>query len=398
MKKRILYISQSVFPLNAPGIRVQRIADEFIKCGFQVTFFNTAKYNSSISITSQLSGISEYYEDKSKFHFTINDSEYHCRKTQNHNNAINGLLDMLFAYDTYKYATELCFKYKPYAIVLYNDYGPLTYRLLPFCKKYGIEIFADVTEWYENKTNIKSISDILIPRMVDYRIRHIDKGLNGVISISQYLHHHYTSIGVKSVCIPPLMPIDKSYQPRVTNSTPLLVYAGSPGEKDLLAPAINAVLAINAGSVRLNFLIIGINNEYIESEYGIKEFEKQGIHALGRITHEKVIEILRESDFSFLFRRKLRYAKAGFSTKLAESLSMGVPVICNSIGGSDTVIIDNYNGFVLNSCQIQDISNCLHYISNMSINERQKMKDNAFKSSTLFEGSNYDSLLKELIN
>ena len=77
---------------------------------------------------------------------------------------------------------------------------------------------------------------------------------------------------------------------------------------------------------------------------------------------------------------------------------MGVPVICNSIGGSDTVIIDNYNGFVLNSCQIQDISNCLHYISNMSINERQKMKDNAFKSSTLFEGSNYDSLLKELIN
>ena len=194
------------------------------------------------------------------------------------------------------------------------------------------------------------------------------------------------------------MPIDKSYQPRVTNSTPLLVYAGSPGEKDLLAPAINAVLAINAGSVRLNFLIIGINNEYIESEYGIKEFEKQGIHALGRITHEKVIEILRESDFSFLFRRKLRYAKAGFSTKLAESLSMGVPVICNSIGGSDTVIIDNYNGFVLNSCQIQDISNCLHYISNMSINERQKMKDNAFKSSTLFEGSNYDSLLKELIN
>lgn len=395
--KKILYISQSVFSFNAPGIRVQRIAQELIRIGFQVSFVCTAKYRSSSDLVSILNDITTFHQDELRFDFVMNGSTYYCRKLPSSYIALKGLVDLFFAYNTFKYVKEICLKEKPYAIFLYNDIGPLTSKLLSFCKQHSIKVYADVTEWYEKKNQIRNIADIFVPRMVDYRIRHIDKGLDGVVSISNYLHNHYQKMGVKSVCIPPLMTIDHSYHPKVVESIPLLIYAGSPGEKDLLVPAIKAVIKTNTDSIKLRFCIIGIDKEYIAREYNIQDLSIYGIEAMGRISHEKVINILQTADFSFLLRRNLRYAKAGFSTKLAESLSMGVPVICNSIGGSDSVIKDYYNGYVIKSTDVEDITQCLHSIVNMNKTERQRMRDYAFESSEMFEGSKYDLLLKELL-
>ena len=101
------------------------------------------------------------------------------------------------------------------------------------------------------------------------------------------------------------------------------------------------------------------------------------------------------ANFSCLFRNNARYAKAGFSTKVAESLSFGVPVLCNIVGGTDDIIENGYNGFKINSMDEVSIENMLLSISMLNPEELYNLRLNSYDSGIkFFEIEKYTELIK----
>jgi glycosyltransferase involved in cell wall biosynthesis len=73
----------------------------------------------------------------------------------------------------------------------------------------------------------------------------------------------------------------------------------------------------------------------------------------GCLQREKVIEIIQKSDFTIFARDVNRVTLAGFPTKLAESFSLGTPVVTNPTSNISKYIKQGKNGFVAEDCSIE---------------------------------------------
>lgn len=177
------------------------------------------------------------------------------------------------------------------------------------------------------------------------------------------------------------------------------VYAGSPAQKDLILPFLKAVEAINKEQIRIFADVVGVSEEQINELMQTNDSKKNGIISFGRVPHQKCIRIVEMADFSILFRENLRYAKAGFSTKLSESLSLGIPVLCNAVGGADVIIQDGINGIKINSYEVEEIIKAIERILDMDQQTIDKMKKNALNAAQrLFLGSRYIDILNNIVN
>ncbi len=115
-----------------------------------------------------------------------------------------------------------------------------------------------------------------------------------------------------------------------------------------------------------------------------------GVHFWGRQSHDRVIEMLRESDFGILFRKPELYARAGFSTKFAECMSNGVPMLCNAVGGADTVLETGVDGIVISDMSEESMEEGIRVACSLNDCELIAMKRAALeKALRLFEPSVY---------
>ena len=375
----ILYIGWFGLPETAAGIRVFQIAKLLRESGNSVAFL----------CLSQL-GLKENQEVQY-------DGFKYIRKPQFESRVKNGVNIFCGVYDL-KVIKEIIEIEKPDTVIVYNDKERLTSQIISFCHKRGISVGADVTEWYEISRSRKW--NRIAANNVDYRIRKMDKDLDYILSISPYFTAYYKSIGCKNVIeIPPIMDcIETAINPTVRRVRHV-VYAGSPAQKDLILPFLDAVAKRNEKQVDIIADIVGVSNEQVMALMRISDPEQKGIIAYGRIPHEKCIEIVKMADFSVLLRENLRYAKAGFSTKLSESLSLGVPVLCNSVGGADEIIQDGQNGIKVEGSDTNTIIAAIDRIISLSDGEIDDLKRSALNTGKhLFDGSAYVAVLNDAVN
>lgn len=341
MSKEILYIGKFGFPENAAGIRVFRMGKLMQKSGFSVSFLRLFVPRNEPS-QNEIEGL-------------------HYTQLFRHRSRLLNWADLLTGRITVFNVKNYLKHEKPDVVILYNDCGFLTKSLIKFCRKQKITLGADVTEWYEQ--NRSSFEEKFSAKMVDYRIRKLDKKLDFLIAISPFLAEYYRNQGPQIFEIPPLMDsvIFKSGERyRYEDGSRLnLSYAGSPGEKDQLLPLINAIEKINAFGIQVHLDLIGVDKNYVCEKLRSVNYESSGIIAYGRLPHEETLRILQRADYTVLFRENLRYAKAGFSTKFAESLSLGIPIICNSVGGADELLVDSNAGILLKDASEASIYNVI---------------------------------------
>lgn len=379
---KILYITRGGLPKDAPGIRVERIAKLLQKIGYDVTIMSSYSYEEQVPIVS---------DSNDDYHIMVNGLLYlfEYRKEHKYYRKYFDFYELLFARKLYNRVVRFCKKNKPDSIVLYNDLYSLTRRLLRFCKKNKIKLFADVTEWYEQKSTDNPLPVRLVPILVNKRITTLDQNLDGIIAISPYLYDFYAKVSPNVIFVPPLMPIIKSSQFTV-NKCRTLAYAGSPGEKDVLHPLLDALMLINAGEIKVCLNIVGLNEKEIRQTWKDISLSDYGIKAYGRLSHEKTLEIVNKADFGVLFRHNLRYAKAGFSTKFAECMSLGVPMICNIVGGCDSLIVNGKDGILLEDFNKETLIDALKSIAILTDHQVLSMKNNAFnKAHSLFNADSY---------
>lgn len=376
---KVIYIGWFGLPETAAGLRVYQIAKVLRKAGNEVIFLCLSQSTPEKDDEIEYNGFRYILKRQAK------------SRIKNAKNIVCGCVDFCAIKDT---ITDE----KPDTVIIYNEKARLTGKIVSFCHPLGITVGADVTEWYELSRSKKW--NYVVAKNVDYRIRTMDSKLDFIISISPFLTAYYRSHGCKNVIeIPPIIDCVKSELWPTSHKIRHLVYAGSPAQKDLILPYLIAIKDINNDRVKVVADIVGVTKEQVRTLLHIDDPEKIGIIAYGRVPHEECVKVIEKADFSILFRENLRYAKAGFSTKLSESLSLGIPVLCNAVGGADEIIKDGFNGIKFEGCDSASIMNAIERILLLDEDSIDAMKGHAIETAKQrFVGELYTSVLDKAVN
>ncbi|MHB8972333.1 MAG: glycosyltransferase [Pirellulaceae bacterium] len=223
---------------------------------------------------------------------------------------------------------------RPAAVILYSGFTPYFARLIPWCRRSGVPLVFDATEWYGPSRNPGG-------RFGMYRwsfelaMRHYCVRSGNVIAISRYLEDYYRERGCTTIRVPPTLDTAclGTLMERNTGARLRLGYAGSPGTKDLLDDVLEAVTRTNIGGTRVEFHVAGMSEEDLLK---YPTFRRRGISSLpecivslGRLTHMDALKAVAGCNFTVLMRPPQIDSVAGFPTKVVESMSVGTPVICN---------------------------------------------------------------------
>lgn len=255
------------------------------------------------------------------------------------------------------------------AIICYNYPALPLWGLNQYCKRKGIKLIADVTEWYDPPkmrfplNHIKNIDTKL-------RMEFVQTKLNNIICISKYIYEYYNSKVSNCVLIPGT--IDKNDEKwtklsdYVPNTPFTLGYAGDPSPKcakeriDLL---ISAVCELYEEGFYCHLKMAGFEQSLFELDYPEivnKPYYKDCIHYLGKLSHQDCLQLIKNVDFTIIAREDKRVTRAGFPTKLSESFACGTPVITTPSSNIADYIINGANGFVTDGFLYEDIKRCIN--------------------------------------
>ncbi|PLR85059.1 hypothetical protein CVD25_00410 [Bacillus canaveralius] len=264
------------------------------------------------------------------------------------------------------------------AIICYNYQAVALMKIKRYCNKNNIKIIADCSEWYSVKgTNIafsviKGIDSFL-------RMRVIQKQLDGLIVISQFLKQYYKN-NSSLIRVPPLVDLseDKWKLSVTKNDDDVIrfVYAGSPGvNKDRINVLIESLYQLKEFSNYV-FYVIGITKEqylgyYKEHNELIRDLHNKVVF-LGRLSHIGSLKYVGIADFSVFIRENNRLTKAGFPTKFVESVSCGTPIITTRNSDLEEYLVEGENGFWIEG----DVRKTLQRILSKSKNEIYEIKGN----------------------
>lgn len=240
-------------------------------------------------------------------------------------------------------------------VIAYNYPSVALLKLRRYCKKRGIKIVADCTEWYSGKEyrfplSLFSSLDSLL------RMRFIHKLMDGLVCISSYLCDYYRN--QKNVLfVPPLIDYSENkwnQEKYGWNSEQLhLVYAGNPGKsKENMLPILNAIDK-SKHKDRIVFRIIGITEEQFKEVYDGCELLlnslKNNLCFMGRLPHLETLRLVQSSDYMIFMREVNRVSTAGFSTKYVEAITCSTPVITTDTGDLKKYTNELQRGYIVNN-------------------------------------------------
>ena len=280
-------------------------------------------------------------------------------------------------------------KQHPDIVIAYNFPAIGLWRITRYCKKKGIKLVGDITEWYHPHNILKWID-------TTWRMKMLNKKMDGLIVISNYLRKYYQQQNCFQM--PPTVDVDdamwKGGEKSDNSDKITLMYAGSPGRGD--KDRLEGLIAVIGQYGNLQLYIVGVTKEqYLEKfpEVSVPD----NVMFWGRQPHSKTVEMLCMSDFSVFFRQPSRVNNAGFPTKLAEAQTAGVLVISNHFSDLDEQVENGKNGFLAKDITEEEIEAVLSRVSQLSRKEIDEMHRYT-KSLNRFDYRAYIKPLTQFIN
>ena len=278
-------------------------------------------------------------------------------------------------------------------LIAYNFPSIALIKLKSFCKKKGIKIVSDVTEWYSG--NDYRFPMNLLCRFDSFlRMRIINKKLDGLIVISSFLASYYKKHN--TLFVPPLVDINSpKYSKMRENKFDFdsnylnLIYAGTPGKSKESLPEL--IESVSCANNKVVLRILGITKEdYLKAEKEIN-LDDSKIIFYGRVDHQTSVDMVSLSDYMVYLRKKNRVTSAGFSTKFVEAISLGTKVITTNTGDVKRYIDEYDCGLIVDNCD--DLTR-LFSDSNLKKNAKTFKKD----ATRIFHYANYLDSIKEWLD
>lgn len=261
-----------------------------------------------------------------------------------------------------------------------------------YAKKNNIKLIHDSVEWYSPKQfKLGMLSPAYLLKDINNRYL-IDKSFT-VIAISKFLKNHFSRKGIKTVRIPVILDVNNvSCYKNIDENITKIVYAGNPGNKDKLKRIIDGLTLLNLEDLKkLELRILGVNKDQLLKLTGVDrgkiEFLGKSLNILGKVPREVVFNNLKRADFTILLRDpEQRYAKAGFPTKVVESLSTATPVICNITSDLGDYLKDMENSIIIKKYEAEAVKNAIKIALEMT----KKQKGEMFSKARLCAEDNFD--------
>jgi len=197
--------------------------------------------------------------------------------------------------------------------------------------------------------SLKNALDLFFYKVLEYSYLKYD----GLISISSSLNNYLLKYNSNIIRIPILVEVP---QERFYCSLPIVEYfkIGFFGtisfKKEGLINIIQAIKKLCSKNCKVKFYLYGSISE-IERKalqhYIQKEEVQDLITYLGIIPHERILIEMRKMNLLILPRPLNCQTNFGFSTKLAEYLISGVPVLVTNVSDNSHYIKDGFNGFMV---------------------------------------------------
>ncbi len=253
---------------------------------------------------------------------------------------------------------------RPDAVILYSGYSPYLLRLIPWARSRRVPLIFDAVEWYDPATVLQWLSPYQLN--IELAMRYLLPRVRNIITIGSFLADYYAKRGVHCLTVPPTLDVVRTpYGDTArTADRPLkLVYAGSPGNKDLLDTILEAVLRLHGRGHPLRLTVAGVPAEETANYRSIQRRPRSEVGScvdfVGVLDHAASINLVRDADYSLLLRRDARYARAGFPTKFVESLAVGTPVMANLTSDLGRYLKDGETGFICSGPTSEELETAL---------------------------------------
>lgn len=400
MKNKILYIGNFNFPNgNAAGKRVFSNAKILKKINYEVLIVDLK----NINYTGYLDSTQSKLKGFDCYSFSYPKSNLDWLKYRKTFRQLTKFIEKKNIIDELKYVIY----YGSPRISLFN------WLLINFCKKNEIKVISDCVDWLSVNTNNFFYN---IFKWIDttYQKAFLNKKVDGLIVISDYLDDYYKNYNINTVKVPPLSP--KEYKLKlkskyIKTNRKLISYAGLPFRKNIKVSDKSNMKDRIDKIIKLLYLAKKENASFIFNIYGFTkeeflialpdqrkyiEFLGDSIKFNGYTENEIVTKKIMNSDFTILIRDIKRSTTAGFPTKVSESISLGTPVITNKTSDLEKYIIDGVNGFFINN-DIEDSLNKIIDILKTEKNEIIKIKEKTIESNPFYY-KKYESKMGDFLN
>lgn len=376
---KALYITHFLPEPTAPARRIQAIMGLMESCGYDVEVALVGVFPEE-SASSDWMG-HRIYLDKRLFLPS-------WRKLSKNLERLTSRRAVAFCSETVRSA-------RPDLIVAYGISYEVMSALMMLRAQCGFSIIVDDTDWFDPVFS-RDVASYVMARSQMRRFNQLDSRADGIIAISPYLRNHFEGLGANAFFLPSVVPrmppLDESGLVGSKGEPIRFVYAGSLGAgKDLIEPVLDAFESLPPGyRGKVTLEVIGPSLRDIMEICGRNYEDVSGISIVGRKPHEYVEKALSSASFGFLLRKPERYARAGFSTKFSECMCMGIPMICNEVGGADSFLESGVDGIVLPDADVDTVRSALISVADSDSIELLAMRRAARrKAEVLFDPASY---------
>ncbi len=262
--------------------------------------------------------------------------------------------------------------------------------LVKICKKMRIPTIADSMDWLRIHTG-NILFDLIKQADISYEMKSVNKKANGVIAISSFLADYYNKRGMKTIVIPPLSPYESREIKKKENERTTFVYAGVPcrlgkplknveDAKDRLDLAIMLLYNAHTKGCDFQFIIYGLTQEQYnvifpqQEEMIVELINASKLKFMGYVQETIVRDAIEKADYMILLRDRNRTSMAGFPTKIAESITLGTPVITTNTSDIYKYVESGKEGYFLESPKTEIVREKIIQILTEGKNQEMKNK------------------------
>ena len=379
----MLLLSYSDFPLgDASAVRQEAFLNVFKKIGYNPLIVCMNK-------KSEFMKINEYKENK---YISLRYSNF---------KKINKVKNYFFYKKNLK---KIINDFKQQIDLIFVEDIPLPawFYLKKYCKKNKVTLIHDSVEWYSAaEFRLRYLSYLFISKNIVNRLI-IDKSVK-VFAISNYLKEHYTKKNISCVRIPVIFDMEKEIEKNISSDKIIYIYAGSPGKKDNLDLILKGFSLLETSELnKIQIQLFGVNDEQAKQLVSECDYNKLRVclKCFGRVSHAKVLEAYKKANYSILLRNdKMRYAQAGFPTKVVESLMCSTPIITNYTSDLQIYLTDKKNAVIVENYSSSSFSDAVKKSMLISTENQKKMQKNCYQTAIKnFDYNNYVEIIKDFIN